>query len=79
MHNKDKDLNKELVKLCEENNINMHKILNSLEDTWCFTFWKIGVGSFKTEIDSFRFSVDKDNVYTELINNVCDAFRISRK
>ena len=74
-----KDLSKYLVELCKENDINMHRILNTREDIWCFTFWKTEAGSFKIEIDSFRLSVDKDEMYTELIDKVCEIFRISRK
>ena len=69
-----KDLSKQLSTLCENNDIKMHRILNSRDDTWCFTFWKNGVGSMKKEIDSFRFSLDPVKVYTELIDDVCNKF-----
>ena len=52
----------------------MHRILNSRDDTWCFTFWKTGVGSMKKEIDSFRFSLNPVKVYTDLIDEVCNKF-----
>ena len=76
MNTIEKELSIELVKLCEDNDIHMHRILNSRDDTWCFTFWKDGVGAMKKEIDSFRFSVAPVKTYTELIGDVRNAFRI---
>lgn len=76
MNNLEKDLSKQLVILCENNDIQMHRILNSRDDTWCFSFCKNGVGSIKVEIDSFRFSIDPVKIYTDLIDKVCEAFNL---
>ena len=76
MNNLEKDLSKQLSTLCENNGIKMHRILNSKDDTWCFSFCKTGVGSIKVEIDSFRFSIDAVGIYTDLIDKVCETFNL---
>lgn len=74
MNNLEKELSKQLVELCENNGIQIHRILNSRDDTWCFTFCKTRVGSIKVEIDSFRFSMDPVKIYSDLIDKVCETF-----